>query len=64
MTLNRVFLICLTLIGVAWISLYIVDATQRADDKAFYGSRLQGCNCCVAAVAKRRVDRLNAAYLT
>ena len=41
MTLYRVLLICLSLIGFAWISLSIVDIDERADDKAVYGRKVR-----------------------
>jgi hypothetical protein len=36
MTLNRLFVICLALLGGAWLWTYVVDLRDRADDRAFY----------------------------
>lgn len=36
MTLNRIFVVCLAIIGGAWVWAYATDLRQRADDQAFY----------------------------
>jgi hypothetical protein len=52
MTLNRLFLICLALIGLTWIALFFVDVGQRADDKAFYDQKVAPQVTSGAAFAK------------
>ena len=36
MKLNRLFLVCLAMIGGCWLWAYVVDLNQRADDQKFY----------------------------
>ncbi len=40
MTLNRIVIGCLAIIGITWVAAYIVDLHDRADDRVFYAQSI------------------------